>query len=95
MDKWISVEERLPESDVPVFAHFFDTAGRAKTVRAIYAAPKSVQQWSDDYEACEYDEVADCYWLQEGWYETNEFEEVHWKVERPITHWRPLPEPPK
>lgn len=29
-----------------------------------------------------------------GWYETNECEEVYFRVTDPVTHWMPLPDPP-
>jgi hypothetical protein len=32
--------------------------------------------------------------VKPGWYETNEYEETHWAVSDPVTHWMKLPDPP-
>jgi hypothetical protein len=58
----------------------------------MYAAAKTLEAADD--EDGEYDEERDAYFVKPGWYETNEYEEVHWAVHDPVTHWMPLPEPP-
>jgi hypothetical protein len=87
---WISVEERLPESERFVLAN---VEKLSLPIRAFYAAPSSVEGSCED-EISIFDEVADCYWLPAGWYETNEYEEVNWFVHGKVTHWMPLPKAP-
>jgi hypothetical protein len=88
--KWISVEERLPESGIFVFANIKEIK---HPIRAFYAAPNSVEGSCED-EISVYNEETDCYWLPEGWYKANECGEAYWFVYNNITHLMPLPEPP-
>lgn len=62
------------------------------------------EQTTDDYDwqdcECdtEYDEEKDCYWVKECWYEVNEVDDnPNWIIDSDyvVTHWMPLPEPPK
>lgn len=92
--QWVPVSERLPESGVPVLICVLNSAGKARRLRAHYAAPKTIAAGSEDNGADEYDEETDTYWLRSGWYETNEYEEVHWHVDDPVSHWTPLPAAP-
>jgi hypothetical protein len=96
MNEWISVKNKMPESGVPVIAFVVDAhAGKyTRTIRASYAAAKTLEQ-SPDCDGGEYDADADVYWCDEGWYEDNFFEETHWAVDGTVTHWMPLPDPPK
>jgi hypothetical protein len=93
---WIAVTERMPEAGVPVLAFVTNSAGKTRRIRASYAPPKTIEASGEDinYEAAEYAEEEDQYWLREGWYEQNEYEEVHWHVDDPVSHWMPLPAPP-
>ena len=93
-DEWISVEDRLPESERYVIAYGKNSYGNGRTIRAFYAEKFTVEQ-SDDDEWTDYDEKSDEFYLPKGWYECNEFDEVHYHVDFPITHWMPLPEPLK
>ena len=95
--KWIKTEDELPESGVPVIAYVQNVYGSiTRRLRAQYAAKQSlpcIGEYADDF--AEYDDKTDEYWCPVGWYETNEFEECHFAVEGEVTHWMPLPEPPK
>jgi hypothetical protein len=94
MNEWIRVDERMPETGVPVIAYYKNQSGNSRRIRAAYAGPKSLEaDLESDFG--EYDEEADTYWCPEGWYEQNEYEETHWQVDETVTHWMPLPEPPK
>lgn len=104
MSNWISVKDRLPEpNDEKVILFVLHTpayndkefgwqAEKTKVVAGffdVYPDPypiyhhRSWSWWDEDYrsEACIWDEIDD------------EREEYGWVTY--ITHWRPLPEPPK
>ena len=92
--EWISVKDRLPEPQVPVIVYATVHEGKKRRLRAQYA-PKhtlfvhpGVQSDDEDY-----DEKTDEYYCKEGWYETSEFEEIHWRIQGEVTHWQPLPSP--
>lgn len=42
----------------------------------------------------EYNEDEDEYYCPEGWYESNEYEEINWYVHGEVIAWMPLPELP-
>lgn len=91
--RWIPVSDRMPETGVMVLACFRNKFDEHRRIRAMYAAPKTLESALDD-EGGEYDEEADIFWANEGWYEANEYEETHWRVDGRITHWMELPPPP-
>lgn len=91
---WIKCSDQMPKPGTPVLA-FVRAEARPKwtrRIRAMYAAPKTLE--AADGDDGEYDEERDAYFCKEGWYETNEYEEVHWVVHDRVTHWMPMPEPP-
>lgn len=97
LNGWIDVKERLPKSEIPVLAYFKNELGKGRRIRAFYVPPKTVESSPDssEYEDNdEYDEAKDCYWVKSGWYESNEHDEVAWRVDVDVTHWRHLPDPP-
>ena len=51
--------------------------------------------WDDCCLEFEYDEENDAYKIPEGWWESVEFCEEFTAVGDFVTHWMPLPEPPK
>ena len=95
MSEWIKCTDRMPEASVSVMAFVpsFCGGGKSRRIRAQYAPPKTLEQ---NYyaEGGEYDEATDTYYCKEGWYETNEYEDIHWGVTDEVTHWMPLPNPP-
>lgn len=91
---WIKVDDALPVPGVPVLVFvILEATGRTRRLRAQYSNGKSLECIEDDDSGI-YDEETGEYFCPVGWYETNEYEEVHWRVDGIVTHWMPLPEPP-
>lgn len=92
---WRRVEDGTPQAGIKVLAYGVNEYGKDRRLRAYYAPRYTIEQSPDDeYESSEYHEESDTYFLQEGWYECNEHEEVNWRVAFEITHWMPLPAAP-
>lgn len=101
MSEWISVKDRLPEPehDVLVLCETGLGSYKYKCV-AVYIPEKWLREdslFNWDYECCdEYDEEADDYYVNEGWYERirnwDDYNAVG--IGDFVTHWMPLPEPP-
>ena len=94
--RWIPVTERLPENDVPVLLSCKCGAG-AYVCDGFHTEKYSTPiPFYEDIDA-DYDEEADEYYFPEGWWEVIK----NWDdyscvaIEDTITHWMPLPEPPK
>ena len=92
---WIKCSDRMPKPNVSVIAFVpaYGGGDKGRVIRAQYASPKTLEQ-SYDSECGEYDDETDTYYCAEGWYETNEYEDVHWYVSDRVTHWIPLPDAP-
>jgi hypothetical protein len=92
---WIETKEQLPKPGMPVLVFVQNVYGdKTRRLRAQYAAKFTLEQSSEDDTDPDYDEKTDQYYCKPGWYETNEFDEVHWRIEGDVTHWMPLPDPP-
>ena len=91
---WVSVVDSLPPPNVPVIAFVgANEFGKTRRIRAQYAPPLTLELDSDA-EGGLYDEKSDTYYCKEGWYESNEYEDVHWYVDDIVSHWMALPEGP-
>lgn len=96
---WVECGERLPESGRPVLAFYTNRAGKGRRIRANYVAPKTheVDFADPDTQCVEYDEEADCFYLQAGWYELIDNWEEYSSIaviEGDVSHWMPLPAQP-
>ena len=101
--RWISVEERLPkaEKEVRVICKASWNPKYFYQCQAFYEPKGMLKEKSDygwDYECCgEYSEEDDDYFVNPGWYERihnwDDYSAVGILDE--VTHWMPLPEPPK
>lgn len=103
---WISVKEEMPKNEVPVLIAAkrmgaygktyrfsmtaFHTDGKSFTIDSLYS-------WNDDCVEMEYDEEEESYIVPEGWWEDvrcgDEFNMIDSDIV--VTHWMPLPLPPK
>lgn len=94
--RWIPVTERLPENDVHVLLSCKCGAG-AYVCDGFHTEKYSTPtQFYEDIDA-DYDEETDEYYFPEGWWEVIK----NWDdyscvaIEDTVTHWTPLPQPPK
>ena len=103
--RWISVDERMPESEKPVLAVVQTNSSpvfkRITVLEHINAHEVNTEDNFDwhEYEGdTEYDAENDCYWIPECWYEVNVVDDnPNWMLDDwwRVTHWMPLPEAPK
>lgn len=103
-NQWINVKDRLPENEVdvlicaqrryykggtiPVVSTAFYTDGKMNTEESGY-------NWDLGNVDMEYDEEVDAYIVPEGWWESVRYGEEFSAVDDFVTHWMPLPQPPK
>ena len=103
--KWIRANERLPENEKTVLiagwregisGKLWPVVMTAFHIDGKMLAQDSCYAWSEGSVEMEYDEDADDFVVPEGWFEevqcSDEFSMVY---DIRITHWMPLPEPPK
>ena len=103
VQEWISVKDRLPENGVHVLLcceiHRYggEIAGKYVCDGYYAEANKIIAGGFPDECDCEYSEEDDEYYLCEGWYEViknwDDYNSV--AVEDFVTHWIPMPQPPK
>lgn len=98
--EWISVKNRLPEPETEVFIRALRNGYEVLTT-AMYedgtiSTDDSEWNWYDlDFD---YDEERDIYLVPAGWWEYRHYnpDDVYNNVvDDEVTHWMPLPEPPK
>ena len=95
-EQWISVDKELPESGVPVLC--IDSSKKRQWV-GFYTKGKDVEVAPDeDFDIDVEDDNLDHGWLKPGWYEEEETPQSAYDftyLHRTVTHWMPLPSPPK
>ena len=85
---WVPLPGTLPDPGKPVLLDI----GDKYPIRAMWAAKHTLEVgMEDDSDFGEYDEATDTYYCPEGWYEWNEYEDVHWHVDKTPVAWRELP----
>lgn len=89
---WVRADERLPTAGKKVIC-YFNHYGKDRRIMAFHAPSATIED-DNELEASEYVEEKYRYFLREGWYEMNEFDETHWMVSNEITHWMDLPSVP-
>lgn len=104
MGEWISVNDRMPASgEVCLLACKVTYCYSGKTYRYVCDG-FYIERWKEgagndviEDLAVEYNEETDEYYLCEGWYERiNNWDDYSSVViSDTVTHWMPLPEPPK
>ena len=102
-EKWISVKDRLPESEkIVLVSAKSKTFGYRHTLMVAHIGHHEFTTeeygWQEYEGETEYDEENDCFWIPECWYEVNSVEDNgNWIIDSDydVTHWMPLPQPPK
>lgn len=104
---WISVKDRPPEPETEVFIYAEIRRDNKVigyvTTTAIYEdgtihTGESIWNWDDINYWGTYDEETDDYIIPEGWWEErhyNDDDTRNLQVDDFVTHWMPLPKPPK
>jgi hypothetical protein len=78
----------LPEPEKPVLLDI----SKKYPIRAMWVRKFTLPVgMEDDSGFGEYDEATDSYYCPEGWYEWNEHEECHWRVDKTPVAWCELP----
>ena len=103
VQEWVSVDDRLPENGVHVLLccemHRYggEIAGKYVCDGYYAEANKIIAGGFLDECNCEYSEEDDEYYLCEGWYEVIKNWDAYTSVpvEDFVTHWMPMPQPPK
>ncbi len=100
--EWISVKDRPPENEQEVLI-YCNRGGFKFVCPAIYEDRTMLTQnsrwnWYDIEEYGTYNEENDDYFVPKGWWENRQFtpdDVYNCPVDCEVTHWRPLPKPPK
>lgn len=108
--QWIPVTERLPEpeTEVVILAERKTYSFKTKNVTTFHTVTTGMYEdgtkntedsgWCWETDGFEYDEELDAYIIPEGWWEYKHYngdDEYNHAIDDKVTHWMPLPEPPK
>jgi hypothetical protein len=97
---WTLAADQVPQTGKAVLAHYTNSHGMGRRIRAECIAAWTVQaeDVSDpDTECVEYSKQDDAYYLTAGWYELVDNWDEYGRIavnEGVITHWMPLPAAP-
>ena len=94
---WRLIESAPKSKYVTVSA--LSRLNKRRTIQAYYIEKFTHEYWGDDDDGYDCDEVTGAGYLREGWYEVRwTDDEYHWwriGSDLTLTHWMPLPQPPK
>ena len=101
--EWIDIHDKFPESEQKVIVSaIFKHNQKHFTLMAAHIGEKEITTeeygWQDYEGETTYDEENDCFWIPECWYEANAVDDnLNYIIDDDyvVTHWMPLPEPPK
>lgn len=91
MSEWTAVEEEMPKPGNGVLAHYLNSHGNSRRVRAMWLDQMTADAMFADGDWSDWD---DEHPPMAGWYETADNAEECWRIAEPVTHWMDLPEPP-
>ena len=101
MSEWISIKDRMPKAEQEVRLYCKTVSDFGYQCQGFYVPPgtyREESQFNWDWEMCNrYDEEKDDFIVTAGWYEQihNWDEYAACGISDTVTHWAPLPEPPK
>lgn len=88
---WIDVDKKLPACGKRVLVSMNTEYSKGLVCIAEHAGYNTLEI-HPDADGGIYDEKTDTFYCEEGWYESNMFDEIHWAVDGTVTHWMPLVE---
>lgn len=95
-DKWISVEDRLPNCYQSVLVQIDNYPTKMNMVA--HYLRKHTEEYDGDADVFgDYDEATDTTYCPAGWYADTTYigaEHSSYFINEKVTHWQPLPEPP-
>lgn len=98
MSEWISVDKKMPKplQNVLVLVNANSTKNQNQMVANF--VPKFTEEYQGDDDCYDYDEERSCGYVKEGWYVNTAYTSDDYGayyLDEKVTHWMPLPEPPK
>lgn len=103
-NRWVKVEEGLPQAIEGKMKPVLVLHGKFHVVAYYFPEHFKTVEWEDwddyneeDFPYTENDIERKCVWLRPGFYQSVDCDrcEPFWSQPLPVTHWMPLPEPPK
>ncbi|UOH19857.1 DUF551 domain-containing protein [Acinetobacter sp. NyZ410] len=94
---WISVDEKMPEPLRNVLVLIDENPVKNQNQMVANFIPQFTEE-SECGEWSEFCEERDMYFIPEGWYANTAYigdEYSSYFIDEKVTHWMPLPEPPK
>ena len=93
MSEWISVEDALPEYCTPVLVFCANANYKHDGLKTIVASYQSAEDLFETSEIFDSEEDAEDSWIAEVSLFDGEYGGKY--INEDVTHWMPLPEPPK
>ncbi|AXX43177.1 DUF551 domain-containing protein [Acinetobacter baumannii] len=96
--EWISVDEQIPEPLRNVLVLVDASPVKNQNQMVAHFIPRLTEEYHGDDDWYDYDEERACGYVKEGWYANTAYigdEYGSYYLDEKVTHWMPLPEPPK